>query len=561
MVKKNFNKLKLCFVMCFFATFSLFFTGCLSTGGSGENNPIDSDSVVRINNLVATSVGDGGETYADVEQFVSGLSNKILNGLVAQYGASSLIARSSADTHNLAYKQDSWTWDFANYTTTQMSPLLQYQIYNVLLGNEIKSILPSEISSVSKELTSDNLTSLAKKVSHTGFFYYEIDSIAEFVLNYVIGSDVVARDNYKFFDANGNGTFDYVENLGTVLVPYHNIISSYTLSYSRAENVSRNDIWNSIKWGNNGTSPTEIPSGVQDEKALPLTSTNGEASVESNITLYLSSLGLSLTSEQIQSEKEKFKQAGTNTYSGFKNYVNITYYILYTAMENFTISTNGLGEVIPNVLEMDHKPNITKTIIDPKNPSDDMPLLNYKSVLITAKEDDIRSTYSIAFFSTMTQTLKLNIKIRYHFTKDDYKQYFGAYTKESKIVEGEVGTMEISPKKQENMTFSLAINPSSINELNSELGKKEYTLDDCIPFTKSGVYNIVLGKYVNYTLGEGETLKFWQIKEGYVASHSSNFLGSNYNFVNDQADFMEFIFEPVGSYSEEIKYAFAFAWY
>ena len=586
-------KISSCFV--FVAMFCFIFTGCsFSDDGSGNYSSFGK----FINDIQVVSLGDGDETGEYAYEMLNTLTINFLNKLQNEYGsnASNAISRSVEDTHLNAVMQDNWKWkiDTSNQEEQiELQNYLQYQFTMILLGNEPLTFSSKEFVSpdylqlkANGEFSENNLKSLANNLAHIGFFYYELDNIAEFVLNDVIGDEIISRDLLKFADKNNNKTFDYVEHyIESSVEKINSIILSYNSTFEKEESKSKNGVWNRIEWGNGqvNTPPTIVDDIIENgqvtnqgdiikateiaqEKALSL------IEIEQMVDVYVKSLTTNTALQQ--EELLKFKQQNSAdlaiaNYSGFKNYQNTVYYILYSLMHNFTFTHAGETSptIIENVLTMTHKPNLDNQVVKSEDMIYDesaenpyfLPFDNYKSVLITSNQLCGTSSFYLVVKSNMpNQTLELDINVRYQFTSDAYREYIGPYSGTSKLVEGKLMTMQILPNDESGYYAMLGITPENYQSLIDRGMKLEE--QDITPLARMGVYNIVLSKYVPYIYGDLEKNDIFNFKEGYIANPSTTYQGSSFNYQNSMTDFLEIVFDVKGSYEVEPEFTFAFIW-
>lgn len=565
------NKVKTTLCMCMIICMSFFFAGCFTfvQGENGEPGSLE-DS---LQTLVYTSKGDGSETGNDAYGMVSELTNRILKGLYDEYGNPlTAISRSIEDTHLNAIYQDSWLWggswlygedgnklytylDFAN---SEVVAYMNYQLYQVLLGKDVLPYTPNDFASNSEyialknagEFNEENLLNLAKQLSHTGFFYYEIDNIAEFLLESVIGESAVTKDLKKFVDVNNNATFDYVEDyIELSISKYKNIIVSYDNSNERKDTVIRNEIWSRIVWGDAESVPS-VPSDISNV-------TNEKAKDINELKVPEFAYG-----EDIVNNPK---------YSGFKNYTNTIYFICYSSMLDFSfVSKDNDGNIvtkdIPNVLEMSHVPNITKDVYKPEDTEYieeidgfKVPIKQYKSVLVSVKKLTLFNSFYFNFYTNQDFDITIDIKIRYHFTDDSYREYIGTYAGIEKTVEAKVGQVTFNNEEILQYGTSISITDELVQEY-KEMGLDCFKEEDVTDMARLGVTNILVNTYLPFHYPEGVTPPWWQIDEGYIAAPSDNFVGSTFNFNNEIADFFEFKFELVGEYSEPVNFGICFSW-
>ena len=306
-------------------------------------------------------------------------------------------------------------------------------------------------------------------------------------------------------------------------------------------------------------------SQIAQEKALTL------SEIEQVATNYVKSLTTNTALQQ--EELLKFKQQNssditTASFSGFKNYQNTIYYLLYSSMHNFTFLHSGdtLPTVIENVLTMTHKPNLTSRTLTPFDIAYDderespflLPYDNYKSALITSNKLCATSTIWILFESNMPEELEIDVSIRYQFTSDAYREYIGPYSSESKTVECHLMNMKIPANGQQEGFVMLSINPESLPGL-IEKGL-DYSEEDISSLAKLGIYNVVLNKYLPYEYGEFEKKDIFNYKEGYIANPSTVYQGSSFNYQNSMSDFLEIVLDVKGTYQTKPSFTFALNW-
>lgn len=588
------------FCACFIACLCFMFSGCISSTGDG------SALVDSLNDLQVVSLGHGEQTGVKARAMVKTLAEQTFNALKEEYGSSLVankIERSEQDTHEKAMQQDTWVWfdvlstTYNNDVWFNLLPttaeqdaisLLELEFLNVLNGENVLGITPYSTEFVSLKASGgiDNnaLQEKANRLNHVGFFYYELDNIAEYILNYVIGSEVVLRDNYKFVDANLNGTFDYVENYVSTLSgnTTNNIIKGYNFNFERSEKTYRNGVWSRIEWGKNSDVPTIVDDvDTQDKQDTDIIKANlivqekavELADIESVVRSKLQESG-QFASGEIENELISFKQGGvsTNEYSGFKNYVNTVYYILYEQMNNFTFTymENGVSttDIIPNVLEMAHLPNIETLVIsaedscfDEQNYLQRVPCREYKSVLVTAKQFVAINNFNFVMYTDMPNvTLQVKITMRYHFANDDYRQYIGTYAGEERTVEGEIATVSFDSSEPTGYSVNLTFTEQTVKDLQDR--GVSVTEEDITGVARQGVNNVVMDKYKPFEYEAGALPSWWALQEGYLAYQSGALQGSSFKFVNENinADYLELLFDVVGSYDDRVTFGFGFMW-
>ncbi|MGD9901689.1 MAG: hypothetical protein AB7S44_04065 [Spirochaetales bacterium] len=127
-----------------------------------------------------------------------------------------------------------WTLDNGAYTTSGYidefinlhSEDLQLAIAMIILGKDITTTSGEDYAeylsytSLSSAEKQDQIDEFARQISYLGLFESEISKINDFLLNIVIGSDVVLNDiEYpgRVVDENGNGVFDAEEFIDDVI--------------------------------------------------------------------------------------------------------------------------------------------------------------------------------------------------------------------------------------------------------------------------------------------------------------------------------------------------------
>lgn len=562
------------------------------SSGSGDNpaSGILSERIDELNDLKIVAMGEGEQTGEYAYAMITHLTNLIYNGIQSEYSSLASVERSSDDTHKNAMLQDSWLWQFDSSMEQEVKDYLQYNLSCVLIGQNVLTFTPQEFSVAGNEYNNlkaqgafsreenGTLRKLANKMYHTGYYFYELDKMAEYVLKYVVGTDVVSRDLEKFYDVNDNGSFDYVENyLLSESSATYNIIKGYRFADSddRAE-CSRNGVWDRIEWMQNTTAPIVVSdaetTGKEAKDIIVASQVESERAYtldEIENILNAKCVTNGLNAEQTAQFLVNYKQANNSSvFSGFKNYTNTIYFLFYNAMNNFTFNLDGESVVIENVLTMTHMPNILEDFISIQDSMYNeeldkfmIPCREYKSVLVTANTlARPMNNFYIVMYSDMQTTLQVDVMLRYHFTNDDYREMIGDYTGESRTVEARIMTLNVSPNDYAQGNINLTITPESLPKL-QEKGYSSLTEDDITEMAKLGVYNIVLDKYVPYSSIDPSYKGSWfKFLEGYTAIPNASHLGSSFVYQNEYADFLEIVFDVRGSYSEKVNYGFGFIW-
>lgn len=555
----------LCFMFCLCLPFCL--VACsFEVDDEGEDVP---SAETLISGVSTISLGDGSETYLEVLGLVDDLTTKLIDGLYNEYGATSTLAvfrDSTADTHKNAIWQDKWLWaGKENYGTelggsslwslealdkADYSLLLKYNIMQILLNKSIEDVEVVNLTTNSKYFQmkqqglfeEEYFTNLAKQVAHTGLFYYEADAIAEYILDYVIGESAVALDLNKFVDFNGNGTFDYNEDVkrdnGQGLEEYrYSIIKNYSLNKPRAESTSRSDVWNSIEFGTSLVEVLPSNSDIENERAYSI-----DYLRTNNIT-------------------NSYMLDGATLYSGFKNYVNTVYYLVYSSVDN--------------ILTMEHKPNASfKDVetIDVSIPFDDggedaedifkIEADTYYSAIIKAKED--LSLTSLWLFieldESITETVEFSIDATYNHCVDTTTHSHSETCVYEKILSN-LGTIKVKPGKIDENSESLYADLTMTEEVIEDLKESGVNTDGIVitEFTKNGIYSFDLTKYVEKmtTNGEGEEVV---AQKNLVANESTSLVGCVFEYENELNDYIEVKFNIISEHENPIKFKFAFFW-
>ncbi|MGN1227538.1 MAG: hypothetical protein ACI4TX_02745 [Christensenellales bacterium] len=547
---------------------SLIFCLCLPFCFYGCSFEVDEDggdipsAETMISGVTAIKLGDGETTYAEVVNMVDTLTNSIINGLYDEYGATSLVANfrdSEQDTHKNAMWQDKWRfagkesygsilgnsslWNDEGLDKADYSLVLKYNIYQILLNKPIEDLEVVNLNTNSRYFQmkqagyfeDEYFISLAKQVSHTGLFYYEADSISEYVLNYMIGSYALGCDAKKFIDINDNGTFDYEENVcslsGVPTVEYRlSTIKNYNMNKQRAEGTARNVLWDKITFGN-----------AVGELVLPSDELKNEMAYSIS---YLRQNNIANT----------YTLDGVTYYSGFKNYVNTVYYIVYTA--------------VGNVFTMTHLPNATFEDIETEKVSvtfdedDSKEMFNitadtYCGVIIKASQTVSLSSIwlYIELDSSVTETVEFSIDATYNHCEDTTNHTHSGDCVFNKMTSN-LGSLKIKPGKCDEETESLYADLTITDEVIKDLKDKGVNTDGLVvtEFTKNGIYSFDLTKYEERTNEEGE------IEKVLIASESPALVGCDFEIENDFNDYVEIKFNIKSTHSSQVKFKFAFLW-
>lgn len=502
------------------------------------DDEIDSDfssMVEYIDALTVITDGDGENTYLAVQTLVNKLTTSILDELYMEYGDSSLaIQRSAQDTHKNAIYQDGWRfvgpntyvavddinkkleWVNENFDKANYELILKYNIYQILTGGEILDIQLSNLLPSSEYFTlkaqgafsEDSFIEKAKQVSHTGIFYYELDAISEYILKYVIGENVVAQDNRKFADANNNTTFDYNEKFIDSISGIEDefkIIKDYSFNKKRA--IPKSDIWDTISFGETLVSPqlTEGQQSLVNEQAYTL-----EYLMANNIA----------NSYVVESE---------TLYSGFKNYVNSVYYIVYKA-----VNSNDLTNHIANATYQDCDATMFTLDIEDDGETKGIAFLNdfdnYKALSLKLNEN--MSIYSFLMYiqceDTITEDVKFSIDATYYHCTNPIKHEHSIDCEFEKVTE-HLSFLTISPSESEKMTEELYTDLTLDEEELQKLKDKGFNISDyeITGFTKMGIKSFDITKFNDYAKDDESGLV-----DAVIANESVNLIGCEYEYLN-----------------------------
>jgi len=245
-------------------------SGCVGGGGSGGGSggggetPSGPDMTEYFAG-VDTAYIDSTTADAEIVDKYKTLSDKILSVINTHYSTNSYAtstditwqqdfnveydgtqyALRSYESFRNTVRQDLWKWG-----GQKNDVVYDQNKVNLMTQNLFEATLGLNISNSYLE---SSLMTYASKVDHKGFFYYEADAIAEYILNYVIGTDVVALDNEKFVDVNNNGTFDadyFYYNINSEnRLSYLSQIKDYTNTNKRAVASTKSTVWNTINFG------------------------------------------------------------------------------------------------------------------------------------------------------------------------------------------------------------------------------------------------------------------------------------------------------------------------
>ena len=528
--------------------------------------------------------GDGGETEIDVSDYIQGLStayiedasvvneeivakykelgDKILTVLANTYGANGLDINTSSrvytnaegenqpimynETLKNSMAQDEWEW--GNTETNVFSTSHK----NLFIQNMFEATLGLNISN---SYLSSSLETYASKVDHKGFFYYEADAIAEYILNYIIGDSVVAEDNEKFHDVNNNGTFDYYytitnfENRERFQVL--NIISDFDNTNTRAQGSTKSAEWNKINfgetdfstWANVGGEVAYNDSGLHVSYFI-----DGQYDFNGAVHLgnwivdhrYDQAELLEMQLQDLSSTKFWDKRyyveneimldaegvEGYVLFSCFKNYVNTVYYIVYSAVEELnwelaSKATSSLSSINDYGLNLEGDDSFTAEY------------KNYKSTTILAKTNCSMDAIAMAFELDPSITESISISLIANYVR---------------TVNGE----QVATKAK---LGDVTVHPGTINVDGTQGAIEMYDLTLAEP-DEYGVHNTEF-----YALGITQfDLKAVNLLSlgSYTLQPSTSFIGSSTEFSDPTNDYVEISFVINTDGYSDAKFKFAF---
>jgi len=537
-------------------------TGCMgnSTGGDGDG---EGNEYFNISDyLTGFKVGSTGTTNFDasieIQVMMYSIAQNILSNLYEAYGdetKTSAVTFSEEDTHVEAYTQDNWLWEcvfiedlaYLNGTWRSGSEMfaaglntLVYQLYKIMLGEPLESIIPggSRYIELRNNETIDpaNFNRMSRKLSHTGVFYYEADSIAEFVLNYIIGTNVVSYDNTKFNDIDSNGTFDFYELNDYVLYSDQrlqkvNIIKNFNAEEkTRSTASSKSNEWNSITWGswddgNTYQYESFYYNALQDY-------------IEANIS-----------TQDYRNED-------------FKNYVNNVYYSVYMGIEYcndgiLIVNYFDEDEIRPNIDTTFYEPNSLGVAFDTSGEKVDSFQIDadeYKSVVIMSKANiTITSCWMIFELDpsiTEEVTLQINAKYKRCRTSNTHEHTLAC---DFQTIEANLGQVTLTPGEYD-------IN--SGNELVFDLSMTEEMIEEMEKLGFEGVFTVTEFTTMGITAFELTEFKTLDEESGmldrFVAEESDALQGAKMSYRNDLSDFVEITFDVVSTHSTPVPFRFAF---
>lgn len=576
---------------------TFFMTGCGSSNTGGDDGGSEYFNIS--NYLTGYKVGSKAENMNLYDNIINDVTAKILGNLMLQYG--DLAANygyginytygMEEDSHVNAFISDNWLWNdvfsncelinrlgsinpkinkkIYNMSNTQSNyelygfNTLKYQIYQVLLGRSITSIIPGSSDYFEMlnrgEFSLEKFQKKANSLNHTGFFYYEADLIAEFILNFIIGTDIVSYDNLKFVDVNNNGSFDYYEynpsesfySLAVMVRLWsENIINNFNNNEIRSEKTSRSEEWDRIVWGRYEDS-YKIDDVVNLIEYILENGTIGEIDNEGYC------IGTVVSDYRLPF---------------FKNYTNVVYYCVYEGIGNCFPNRADIN-IVENDEEINYfdedgiKPNIDTTFYDPNSlvvafdtsgeevDSFQIDADEYKSVVIMSKKNiSITSCWMIFELDpsiTEEVTLQINAKYKRCLTSNTHEHTLAC---DFQTIEANLGQVTLTPGIYDfysgnELAFDLSPTQNQVAKL-EELGFKG-TLSNT-EFATMGINAFNLTEFQTLTEESGMLDRF-------VAEESDALEGAKLGYKNDLSDFVEITFDVVSTHSTPVPFKFAFA--
>lgn len=564
-------------VMCL-AVVPFALSGCVGGGGSGGGNsgggsgggesgggetPSGPDMTEYFAG-VDTAYIDSTTADAEIVEKYKTLANSIMDALNNVYGENGSGVPTNYvgsfeyngsemqfnNTHLLksSPEQDLWGWGKDNQSvfTENNKNLMAQNIFEAVLGLNI-----------SDSYLESSLMTYASKVDHKGLFYYEADAIAEYILNYVIGTDVVALDNEKFVDLDNNGTYDnnyyFFSNKTNTegRFGFYNQIKDYSNTNKRATNSTKSTRWNTINFGVADLSGLEKINNedVYTEKGVLLeylfdgayTVNKMHFEVEgvwkfdhpiSNYEMVQDFLANPSLDYKYLSKGDTYKlfnefyldekSYGHMFFSCFKNYVNTIYKIVYETIAdlNWGIETKAISDFA----------SINDYGMSTGDESFTADSTNYRSITLLAKKDIIINTISLFFEldSSVTTSVVMDVFANY-VRKEDGVQV---------STKAKLGSITINPGK-----YDITDNDNSV--------VFDMTIESNDDFSQSTEF---------YPLGikEFKLAKANEPYGKYTIAPSDSFIGSSTSYVDPNNDFVELSFVIKTNGKQNIKYKFGF---
>lgn len=596
------------FLLLIFCITPIFLTACNAggdgfgggdgddTGGSGGNGgDEEQEEMIDLGDyfegINTASTNEDNPSASSIVSAFMNLANGICETLLYEYGANIVagevnnIVADQHDTHAYAIVQDGWNWGvFANdsdvipaselntrWNDTTVIDYKKVLTYNLLCV--VQGIEPLKLTGVADyqkyvndgKFSGQSLRQLANPINHTGLHYYELDRIAEYILDEVIGKEVVARDNRKFQNRIGDGnadtrTFDsneYFSNVTSGINDYINIVVDKTNTNLRSEETSRTTEWNSINWSSLGILNVRTQALLFEPSANDVRLTLAQfpqkqcGTDEFRQLRYLD--GINLVYQPVKAELAE----GVNPiYSGFKNYVNTIYYIVYSTMNTNIMSSFTLQPVA--YIEDMHLSRVGVSNDNAVEGAFLTPAYQYKSLVLKAKQA-LTISYLEFWFEldpSIKQEVKIEVKGRYQYCTTSHTHYHTELC-EFEIKEYSFGIVTIKPgtfKTEIIMgdTDNLFSGEASVEEIYLAGGGLEFDLTE--PNEEGKVEMIHLSKFQAPIIDPITGVEAW--RDGFVAAPADSFLSSLFQYRNDRSEFLEFCFNVVDGPSDA-KFKFA----
>ncbi len=539
-------------------------SGCIG-GNENPGGDDDEETGIDISNYIqgvsTAYIEDASAVNEEIVTKYKELGDKILIALSNTYGekGAELIYTNRTyfndegielpiryyETFQNSMGQDEWAWGNTEsnvFSTTNKNLFIQ-NMFEATLGLNI-----------SNSYLSSSLGTYASKVDHKGFFYYEADAIAEYILNYIIGESVVAEDNEKFHDVNNNGTFDYYytitnyEDLERFKVI--NIIRDFDNSNARAQASTKSTEWNKINFGEADFTTWDKIGDNEPYTADGLYAGyffDGDFVYDGNF--FLGERSKDYKCDQLEfllyqydnldsqrywdkryiSQNIRFINTGSIAkclYSCFKNYVNTVYYIVYSAVEELnwelaSKATSSLSSINDYGLSMGGDDSFTAEY------------KNYKSTTILAKTNCSMDAIAMAFELDPSITESISISL--------YANYVRTVNGEQVATKAKLG--------------DVTVNPGLINMEGTQGATELYDLTLAEPdrFGAQSTEFYALG-ITQFDLKAVNLLSLGS----YTLQPSPSFIGSSTEFNDPTNDFVEISFVINTDGYSDAKFKFAF---
>ena len=453
----------------------------------------------------------------------------------------------SAESFKNTVRQDLWSWG------GQKNDVLYNQDkVNLMTQNLFEATLGLNISNSYLE---SSLMTYASKVDHKGLFYYEADAIAEYILNYVIGAEVVALDNEKFVDVDNNGTFDadyfYYNVDSSDRMSYLSQIKDYTNTNKRAVASTKSTVWNTINFGETNYDDLGTVDGVKIATSKGVYAGylfDGEFEYRESQLRYIGNwkvdhkmdyydmliaflqnptLECKYLSKGVDFVKVNTKALNKGDYTNiriscFKNYVNTIYKIVYETVADLnweleTKATSDFASINDYGMSTGEESFIAGSTI-------------YKSITLLAKKDITINTISLFFELDASVTTSVDMDVFANYVRKENDTQVSTKAK--------LGSITINPGRynitdnDNSVVFDMTIESNDGFSQSTEfypLGIKEFRLSKA---------NAPYGKY--------------------TVAPSDSFIGSSTSYVDPNNDFVELSFVINTNGKQNIKYKFGF---